>query len=121
MIRGIGTDIIEVDRIAENIESHGQRFLDRIFTPNEQEYCNQYRQPARHYAARWAAKEAVVKAFGTGFGKTASHLDVEVINDPRGKPEIRLADHLNEEFHNPQLLITLSHCDAYATATVIML
>lgn len=121
MIRGIGTDIIEVDRIADNIEKNGQRFLDRIFTPEEQAYCNKYREPARHYAARWAAKEAVVKAFGTGFGDTASHLDIAVINDPKGKPEIRLAKHLIETFQNPKLLITLSHCHAYATATVIML
>lgn len=121
MIRGIGTDIIEVDRIADNINEHGQRFLDRIFTQNEQVYCNKYRQPARHYAARWAAKEAVVKAFGTGFGDEISHKDIEVINDQKGKPEIHLADHLMEKFNNPQLLITLSHCNSYATATVIML
>lgn len=121
MIRGIGTDIIEVDRIADNIEKHGQRFLDRIFTPREQEYCMKYREPARHFAARWAAKEAVVKAFGTGFGDTAAHTDIEVVNLSNGKPEVRLADHLIEKFQNPQLLITLSHCHAYATATVIML
>lgn len=116
---GIGTDIIEVDRIEKAIEKYKQRFLDRIFTQNEQEYCLKHRTSARHFAGRFAAKEAVVKALGTGFHNSISWLDIEIINDPSGKPIAHLSNHLNNMLNFPNVLLSISHCHLYATACAI--
>lgn len=119
MIKGLGTDIIEISRIASSIERYGQRFLDKMFTAKEQDYCLQHTTSATHFAGRFAAKEAVVKALGTGFGASASWLDIEILNDEQGKPYVTLSPTLNRLFHNPKILISISHCKSFATATAI--
>ncbi len=112
MIAGIGTDIIEIDRIRESIEKHGSHFLDRLFSKKEQDYCHKYKDSAPHFAGRFAAKEAIGKALGTGFGAELSFLDIEIINDESGKPVVLLEKEL-------KIHLSISHCNSFATATAI--
>ena len=118
-IIGIGTDIIECLRIASMIEKHGELFLTRVYTPHEIEYCSARRAATQHYAGRFAAKEAVLKALGTGWTRGIQWRDIEVRNDLGGKPSIALSGGAYE--HSVQhgideVLITISHCRNYATA-----
>ena len=119
MVLGIGSDIIEVHRIEASIKNHGDRFLDRIFTEAEQNYCEKHRDAVRHYAGRFAAKEAIVKAFGTGISQSISWLDIEVINDEEGKPQVNFTPKVQHLFSNPQILLTISHCKEYAMAVAL--
>ena len=119
MIYGIGTDIIEIKRIAASITRYEQRFLDKIFTSREQEYCHRHQQSAQHFAGRFAAKEAIVKAFGTGFVAKVQWHDIEVLNDELGKPVVFLSTALQERFEHPQIIVSISHCVEYATAVAI--
>jgi len=118
-ILGIGNDIIEIERIRASISTHGQPFLDKLFTQKEQDYCGKYKDPIPHYAARFCAKESIVKALGTGFGKEIGWQDIEILNDERGKPTVYLSLKAKEHFENPILLISLSHSDLFATAIAI--
>lgn len=118
-MHGIGNDIIEVGRIRKSIERYGQRFLDRVFTPREQAYCLARKDSSIHFAGRFAAKEAVVKALGTGFTDAISWTDIEVVNDAKGKPTILLSDELQLHFDHPTIMISISHCYSYATAMAI--
>lgn len=120
MIHGIGTDIIEVKRIEESIERFGQRFLDRIFSYDEQAYCLHHRDAYRHFAGRFAAKEAIVKALGTGFRNGIGWLDIEIINDAQGKPIAQLSTRLKEQFDSPRIHLSISHGRDYATAFAIL-
>lgn len=123
MMHGIGTDIIEVARIENAIERYGERFLDRIFTTKEQEYCLRYQKAGRHFAGRFAAKEAVVKSLGTGFGSETSWHDIEIINDSHGKPEVILSPSLQKILAKKgvylKVSVSISHCHVYATAVAI--
>ena len=116
---GIGCDLIEVERIRGVLERHGDRFLKRTFTDEEQAYCSQLKFPHKHYAARWAAKEAVSKAFTTGIG---SHLDwtsVSVYHGLRLEPLIRLYDKATALLHQiggTGVLVSLSHTETHAMA-----
>ncbi len=87
---GVGTDIVEVLRIAQMIERHGELFLNRVFTPREIEYCSARRAATQHYAGRWAAKEAILKALGTGWARGIQWRDMEIRNDGAGKPSVAL-------------------------------
>lgn len=118
-ILGLGNDIIEIDRIHGVMQRHGKAFLDKVFTKNEQEYCLRHKEPARHFAGRFAAKEALVKSLGTGLKTGLSWLDFEITNDATGKPQVNFSQKIKSEFNNPQFLITISHCKAYATATAL--
>jgi holo-[acyl-carrier protein] synthase len=118
-ILGIGNDIIEIERIRKSIDVHGLRLLSKLFTTQEQDYCLKYKDPVPHLAARFAAKEAIVKALGTGFGKHASWLDIEVLNDPSGKPSVHFSNHMKDSLKGTTVLISLSHCQLYATAFAI--
>lgn len=118
-IIGVGNDIIEVERINGAILKFGSRFLDRLFTEKEQKYCLSHREPAKNFAGRFAAKEAFVKAIGTGIGKGVSWLDIEILNDPKGKPVIEISSSLKELTHPSQFFLSISHCRDYATAVVI--
>lgn len=115
----LGSDIIEVHRIHTIIDRYGQRFLDRLFTAAEQEYCFKYREPARHFAGRFAAKEAVVKALGTGISPEISWLDIEIVNDRLGKPLVQLSEKANATFSKPLIELTISHCRDYAMAVAL--
>jgi len=113
-IKGLGTDIIEVQRVLQAIKRNGQRFIDRIFTLREQAYCSQYADSQTRYAGRFAAKEAIAKAFGVGFGKELAFHDVEIINNVQGKPEVFLFGKKEEG-----VMISISHNRDYAIATAI--
>ena len=116
MKRGVGIDIIEVKRISEMLEKYGDRFLGRILTESEIDYCRKFSKPDLHFAGRFAAKEAYSKAIGTGIGKDFSWKDIEIKNDERGKPFIV---HLKEsEFSSLKFEISISHTDQYACAVV---
>lgn len=119
MIQGIGTDIIEVKRIEQSIQRYGQRFLDRIYTAEEQAYCLKHRDSGRHLAGRFAAKEAVVKALGTGLRGIVGWLDIEIVNDSFGKPDVKLSHRLSEMAGASTFHITISHCHDYAVAFAI--
>ncbi len=116
---GIGTDIVECLRIAQLIERHGEQFLQRVFTADEIQYCNSRKQVTQHFAGRWAAKGAVLKALGTAWTREISWLDIEVVAEPAGRPEIMLrgevAD-LAERGGAEQVLISIAHCRSHATA-----
>ncbi len=119
---GIGTDIVETSRIAQMIERHGELFLDRVYTPHEVGYCSVRKAATQHYAGRWAAKEAVLKALGTGWARGIRWRDVEVRNEIGGRPLIRLdggALDASRRLGIDQVLISISHCQAYATAYAI--
>lgn len=118
-IKGIGNDIIEIERVAGSIERHGQHFLDRLFTAKEQVYCKKYKDPAPNFAGRFSAKEAIVKALGTGFGAQVQWHEIEILNDNLGKPLVKFSDSLKERFCNPTILISISHCKEYATAVAL--
>lgn len=119
--KGHGIDIIEIDRIQNIIEKYQHKFLERIFTPNEIAYCQKKSHPFSHFAVRFAAKEAVVKALGVGFGKHIAFLDIEIISSALGKPEVILSERANKIFSFPRLLLSMSHCKNYATSSVIYL
>lgn len=117
----IGTDIIECVRIAQMIEKHGEVFLQRVFTQREIAYCSSRRASTQHYAGRWAAKEAALKALGTGWTRGIQWTDVEVQNEVGGKPIIVLTNRASEIAQSlgiVQLLISISHCRSYAIAYV---
>jgi holo-[acyl-carrier protein] synthase len=121
-ILGIGTDIVECLRIAQMIERHGELFVGRVYTPSEIEYCSSRKAATQHYAGRWAAKEAVLKALGTGWVRGIAWRDVEVRSHPSGRPTIALAGgarEICEQRGITDLLISISHCRSHATATAI--
>jgi len=119
---GIGTDIVECLRIAQMIERHGELFLARVYTDHEMRYCSARKAATQHYAGRWAAKEAVLKAFGTGWARGIRWRDIEVRNDAAGKPSIALgggARAMCERLGIAQMQISISHCRTHATALAI--
>ena len=121
-IIGIGTDIIECLRIAQMIERHAELFINRVYTPHEIQYCQSRKLATQHFAARWAAKEAVLKALGTGWRKGISWRDVEVHNDPGGRPSVAIhggALDVVEQLGIIDVHISLSHCRSHATAYAV--
>ena len=121
-IVGIGVDVVETVRIEASIERHGDRFLSRIFTEGEVQYCSSMKAPAPFYAARFAAKEAVSKAFGTGIGAELGWLDVEVRRKVSGEPFIVLHGPgalLAERLGIRNVLLSLSHSEHYAVANAV--
>jgi holo-[acyl-carrier protein] synthase len=120
MAKGLGTDIIEIGRIEKVITRYGQKFLDRIFTQKEQEYCSKHKMSARHYAGRFAAKEAIAKALGTGISKDIGWTDIEIVNDSQGKPHVKFSSRIIDNFDDPQCLLSISHCKEYASAVAIL-
>jgi holo-[acyl-carrier protein] synthase len=118
-IVGIGTDIVECHRIGRMIEQHGELFLTRVFTAREIRYCQARKHATEHFAGRWAAKEAVLKCLGTGWRKGMCWTDMEIRNDPDGAPKLHLCGAARDRarsLHIADILITISHCRAYATA-----
>lgn len=122
MIQGIGTDIIECLRIAQMIEKHGELFINRVYTEHEIAYCSVRKAATQHYAGRWAAKEAVLKALGTGWVKGVSWRDVEVRNAPSGAPTAVLRGGARDIFERAgitRIHLSISHCRSHATAYAI--
>ena len=118
---GIGTDIISIARFQKSVDRSGQKFIDKIFTEKEQEYCNKFSNPTPHYAARFSVKEAVGKAFGLGIGGVISFQEIEICNTKEGKPFVVISNKIKKHFNDPKIEISLSHCEEYATANVIIL
>jgi holo-[acyl-carrier protein] synthase len=122
MIIGVGTDIVEIDRVRAMIDRHGDNFLQRCFTAAEIAYADKHRDAAIRFAGRWAAKEAVVKVLGTGFVKGITFHDIEVLPLETGQPRIALsggAARIATGMGIGNVLITISHAKLYATATAI--
>lgn len=119
MICGIGTDIIEIHRIEELIQRHGEKFLQRTFTELERDYCDSFANSAEHYAVRFAAKEAVLKALGRGLREGMTWLDIEVSRDELGKPLIGLNGKAASLAQGGEFLISLSHNKTTALAMVV--
>lgn len=122
MILGIGTDIVDVERISKIYVKYGLRFLDKVLKQDEKEYCLTHSNPAQYIAARFAAKEAASKAFGYGIGKKFHWTNIEVRRLPSGKPKLKFHglakkcfDKLECDCH-----LSLSHTREYAIATVLL-
>lgn len=114
-----GTDIIEIDRIKKSIEKYEEKFKENLFTDREIEYCESRKvQKYQHYAARFAAKEAIFKAISKILSNNYSLKDFEIVNDDTGKPEVILKNKM-DEIEN--IDISISHCKEYAVATVVVL
>ena len=123
MILGVGIDIIEVARIAASYERFGERFLKRILHPNEIAYCLSHKAPGPFLAARFAAKEAISKAFGTGIGAELGWQDMEVGRKESGEPFVILHEagqKLLQSRGARMVLISLSHTQAHAAAVAVL-
>ena len=123
-ITGIGVDVVEIARITAAVERHGDRFLQRVFTSGELAYCGRIKQPMGCYAARFAVKEAVAKAFGTGIGADLGWLDIDLRRKANGAPFIVLsgAGARYAALHGiNEVLVSLSHTENYAVAQAVAL
>lgn len=121
-ILGTGTDIVECLRIAQMIERHGELFITRVYTDAEIDYCRSRLAATQHYAGRWAAKEAVLKALGTGWRRGISWRDIEITNEPDGRPIAKLrgaAREVMEQAGIDRLHLSISHCRSHAVAYVV--
>jgi holo-[acyl-carrier protein] synthase len=117
----VGLDLTEISRVRDLLERHGERFKERTFTVEERAYCESCSDSAPHYAARFAAKEAVSKALGTGFAQGVSWLDIEVLRSEVGQPSLRLhgvAAQRAEALGIRQWMLSLSHSRDTAAASV---
>ncbi|PID59549.1 MAG: holo-[acyl-carrier-protein] synthase [Ignavibacteriae bacterium] len=121
MIFGIGIDIIEIARIQKSIEKFEDLFLNKIFTVTEIEYCLSKKNQSQHFAARFAAKEAIAKALATGWSKGFKWKDIEIYNEKSGLPKARLFGKLKEFLADDKILkITMSHSEHYVTCFAII-
>lgn len=121
---GLGTDITECLRIARMIERHGELFIDRVYTPEEIRYCQGRKQATQHYAGRWAAKEAILKALGAGWRQGISWRDIEIRNEAGGRPVVAVRGGVRdivEQLGVAEIHVSISHCRSHATATAIAL
>ena len=121
-IIGTGIDITECLRIAQMIERHGELFITRVYTDAEIEYCTARKAATQHYSGRWAAKEAVLKALGTGWRRGISWRDIEIRNDRKGAPTVNLragARDVMEKAGIRKLHVSISHCRSFAVAHVV--
>jgi holo-[acyl-carrier protein] synthase len=121
MVLGVGIDIIEIQRIIKSVERYGDRFLDKVYTTIELEYCLSKFNKFQHLAARFAAKEAVYKAVTSGWEQGISWQDIEIFNDPFGNPEVKPSGKLKTFLANDkELKISMSHSDNYVTCVAII-
>lgn len=123
MIIGIGTDIVSISRIEKAVIRFGERFINRVFTEEEANACKDKREPATHLAARFAAKEAVLKALGTGISQGIGFKDVEVTREKGKRPEIRLhqkAKEIAESYGYKSVHLSISHDGGVAVAFAVL-
>jgi holo-[acyl-carrier protein] synthase len=123
MIVGLGVDLIEIDRVKKAHLKHGQRFIDRLFTVGESQYCLRKADPYPSLAGRFAAKEAIIKSFSHGFGGRWKWNQIEVVRERSGKPTIKLTgilEKLRVERKIEQIHLTIAHSKRDATAVVIL-
>ena len=122
-IIGLGTDIVEISRLQKAIEDNREHFIARIYTPAESALAESKKNSVTCYAGRWAAKEAAAKALGCGIGKNCSFTDIEILNDPSGRPVMSFsgnAEKLAEALKVNDIKVSISHEVNYAVATVIL-
>jgi holo-[acyl-carrier protein] synthase len=122
-IIGTGVDIVETGRIRDSLDRFGERFLNRCFWPGEVAYCNGMKFPALHFAARFAAKEAISKAFGTGIGHQLGWKDMEIRKRDSGEPYVALhgkGEELARTRGVTEVFVSLSHCKDYAAAQAVI-
>jgi holo-[acyl-carrier protein] synthase len=122
LIIGLGLDIAEIDRIEAAIVRHGEAFIKRLFTPEETEYCERFQNRYERYAARFAAKEAAMKALGTGWRHGIRWRDIEVTREPSGKPTLRLAGvalQFADRMGVRNIALSITHSGNLAIAQVI--
>lgn len=123
-VLGIGTDIVETLRIAQMIERHGELFLRRVYTPHEIEFCRVRKASTQHYAGHWAAKEAVLKAIGTGWSPGIRWLDIEIHNEGGSPPRVALrggALQTSQQLGIAEILISIAYCRSHAVAYALAL
>jgi holo-[acyl-carrier protein] synthase len=120
MVTGLGVDMIEVSRIKKALDRWGERFLKRVFTPEEKRYSMRKAFPEQSLAARFATKEAVMKALGTGLSGGIAWTDVEIVNNPSGKPEVKPGGKIISRIGNKKILISLSHTKEFALAFAVI-
>jgi holo-[acyl-carrier protein] synthase len=121
MLYGLGIDMVEVGRIKRALNRWGERFLHRVFTSEERDYCKRKAFPEQSLAARFAAKEAVLKAIGTGLSGGIRWTDVRIVNGKSGRPEVRLGKNITQRIGNKKILLSISHTKEFAIAQVILL
>src|SRR5262249_16862176 len=121
-IVGIGTDIVECLRIGRMIEEHGELFLKRVYTEREIRYCQARKRAVEHFAGRWAAKEAILKCLGTGWRNGLCWTDMEIRNDPGGRPHVHMCGAAKDQalaLRAAHIPLPIPHCRAYATAYAV--
>jgi holo-[acyl-carrier protein] synthase len=117
-----GIDMVDCERLSESIEKHGDRFLNRVFTTAELGYCQDRKRELEHLAGRFAAKEAVLKVLGTGWTNGIAWDEIEILNEPSGRPVVHLhgrCRELADEMHLANILISISHIETHAIASAI--
>ena len=122
MIVGMGVDIAEVDRVRAAIARYGEPFLRRLFTQKEREYCEQFRNKDERYAGRFAAKEAGMKALGTGWRRGVRWVDLEVVREKSGRPTLKLAgeaEKIAKQIGVKHIALSITHTEEQALAQVI--
>jgi holo-[acyl-carrier protein] synthase len=120
---GVGIDIVAVGRIAALTQDRGAAFLERWFTGGEIDYCSSKAVPSHHFAARFAAKEAVVKALPVAWNGPLPWRSIEIVNDPHGVPSVRLSGAILDAATRAgvgEISVSLAHCDEYATAVALV-
>ena len=123
MIVGTGIDVVEIERIQQAIDRYGQRFLNRVFSPDEQAYCLRKRNAAESLAARFAAKEAAAKALGTGISRGVSWLEIEVVRELSGRPTLRFhgrAAKVARRLDAVRTSLSLTHTGRLAVASAVL-
>lgn len=123
-VLGLGTEIVECLRIGRMIEQHGEVFLLRVFTEREIRFCQARKRATEHFAAFWAAKEAIFKALGRPWRRGVEMTDVEIDEQPGGTPEVHLRGttaELAEAMGVTRVSVSMAHCRAYATATAVVM
>ena len=123
MIIGSGIDLTEIVRIQQSIDRYGERFLNRVYTPAEQAYCLGKRNSAESFAARFAAKEAAAKALGTGISHGVSWLEIEVVRERSGRPNIQFhgrAAEIAQHLRVAHAALSITHTSSLAMASVVL-
>jgi len=122
MIHGTGVDIIAISRIQQSMEKYAGKFEERLFTPGEVDYCRSKPDPSKHFAGRFAAKEAILKSLGTGMAQGIAWKDLEILNHESGQPTLRMTGKGKDIFDSlklKQIHISISHDKVYAIAQAV--
>ena len=123
MIYGIGTDLVEVNRMEKIIQRWGERFTEKVYSQDEIDYCTRKAYPAIHYAARFAAKESFLKSLGIGLGMGVSLKDIEIINNAQGNPQLKMNERIRKVLDTHGIIsvqISMTHTREHAHAVVIL-